>query len=133
MAGLPAGEDLNKQFEKLYLVFIQQLQVVLPPGTNIPVAYDSGTEEEQNFVQNLALFLTAFFKVPAPTVAWETASEPDKCIVGHWKPSEEMDWVPPASQCSSKGLPSPAESSAIILHERCAQYITSPPNNSTIR
>ena len=69
MAGLPAGEDLNKHFEKLYLVFIQQLQVVLPPGTNIPVAYESGTEEEQNFVQNLALFLTAFFKVRTPMVA----------------------------------------------------------------
>lgn len=57
------GEDINKQFEKLYQVFIQQLQVVLPPSTNIPVAYESGTDEEQNFVQNLALFLTAFFKV----------------------------------------------------------------------
>jgi hypothetical protein len=64
VAGLPVGQDINKQFENLYQVFIQQLQVVLPPGTNIPVAYESGTDEEQNFVQNLALFLTAFFKVP---------------------------------------------------------------------
>lgn len=64
VAGLEVGAEFNKEFEKLYKVFIQQLQVVLPQGTNIPVAYEHGSDEEQAFVQNLALFFTAFFKVP---------------------------------------------------------------------
>ena len=38
---------------------------VLPPGTDIPAAFASGSDEEQAFVQNLALFLTSFFKVCA--------------------------------------------------------------------
>lgn len=57
------GPEFNEAFEKLYKVFIQQLRVVLPEGTNIPVAYEHGSDEEQAFVQNLALFFTAFFKV----------------------------------------------------------------------
>lgn len=63
VAGLEVGSEFNKEFEKLYKVFIQQLQVVLPTGTNIPVAYEHGSDEEQAFVQNLALFFTAFFRV----------------------------------------------------------------------
>jgi hypothetical protein len=34
-----------------------------PPGTNIEAAYASGTDEQQAFVQNLALFYTSFFRV----------------------------------------------------------------------
>ncbi len=63
VAGLDVGAEFNEAFEKLYKVFIQQLRVVLPEGTNIPVAYEHGSDEEQAFVQNLALFFTAFFKV----------------------------------------------------------------------
>lgn len=62
VAGLDVGPEFNEAFEKLYKVFIQQLRVVLPEGTNIPVAYEHGSDEEQAFVQNLALFFTAFFK-----------------------------------------------------------------------
>lgn len=36
---------------------------VLPPGTDIPAAFAGGSDEEQAFVQNLALFLTSFFRV----------------------------------------------------------------------
>lgn len=39
---------------------------VLPPGTDIPAAFAGGSDEEQAFVQNLALFLTSFFRVRAP-------------------------------------------------------------------
>lgn len=74
VAGLQVGPEFAKEFEKLYRVFIQQLQVVLPQGTNIPVAYEHGSDEEQAFVQNLALFFTAFFKVNASTPTSHYAS-----------------------------------------------------------
>ncbi|OIV94964.1 hypothetical protein TanjilG_22161 [Lupinus angustifolius] len=36
---------------------------ILPPTTNIPEAYAHGSNEEQAFIQNLALFFTSFYKV----------------------------------------------------------------------
>ena len=62
MAGLSAAEG-ESHFINLYNIFIQQLQVVLPQNSAIPAAYENGSDEEQDFVQNLALFFTAFFKV----------------------------------------------------------------------
>lgn len=50
-----------KQVHKkcLSVLFIVQLQM-LPLTTNIKDAYKSGQDDEQNFIQNLALFLTTF-------------------------------------------------------------------------
>lgn len=56
-------EEFNQQFSALYIFFMQQLHMVLPPGTDIPSAYEQGTDEDQAFVQNLALFFTTFLKV----------------------------------------------------------------------
>eukprot|EP00887_Chlorella_sp_A99_P002494 scaffold10.g2494.t1 len=42
--------------------FPLQLLPLLPPGTDLPAAYVGGSDEDQAFVQNLALFLTAFFR-----------------------------------------------------------------------
>ena len=41
------------------------LECILPSGTNIPEAYSHGSDDDQAFVSNLALFFTAFFKVSA--------------------------------------------------------------------
>lgn len=62
------GPEYNSHFASLYKIFIQQLQLILPPSTNIPSAYEQGSDEEQAFVQNLALFFTAFFKVSSPSL-----------------------------------------------------------------
>lgn len=62
VAALSFGEMYDAQFIKLYTIFMVQLQLILPPVTNIPEAYASGSDEDQAFIQNLALFFTAFFK-----------------------------------------------------------------------
>lgn len=36
---------------------MQQLYQVLPPSVDVRLAYDEGSEEEQNFIQDLASFL----------------------------------------------------------------------------
>ena len=46
-----------------YLLLRHMCRQVLPPGTDIPAAFIGGSDEEQAFVQNLALFLTSYFKV----------------------------------------------------------------------
>uniref|UniRef100_A0A7S0WF70 Importin N-terminal domain-containing protein n=1 Tax=Chlamydomonas leiostraca TaxID=1034604 RepID=A0A7S0WF70_9CHLO len=59
---LVMGPEFNSQFETFYKIFMQQLAAVVPPTVNIPEAYERGTDDQQKFVQNLALFFTGFFK-----------------------------------------------------------------------
>uniref|UniRef100_A0A7I4EZM4 Importin N-terminal domain-containing protein n=1 Tax=Physcomitrium patens TaxID=3218 RepID=A0A7I4EZM4_PHYPA len=62
VAVLSFGDFYDAQFVKLYTIFTAQLQMILPPGTNVPESYGNGTDEDQAFIQNLAMFFTAFFK-----------------------------------------------------------------------
>lgn len=55
-------KEYDSQYQLMYQFFISQLQLILPPGTNITNAYMAGSDEDQAFVQNLALMLTALFK-----------------------------------------------------------------------
>ena len=41
---------------------MQQLKTMIPLDANIKDAYNTGSDEEQNFVQNLSLFLCTFLK-----------------------------------------------------------------------
>ncbi|CAI8617119.1 unnamed protein product [Vicia faba] len=63
VASLQFGDYYDAQYVKMYGIFIGQLQSILPPTTNIPEAYEHGSNEEQDFIQNLALFFTSFYKV----------------------------------------------------------------------
>lgn len=62
IAALQVGPEYNAHFANLYKFFVAQLAALMPPGTNIPEAYSRGSDEDQAFVQNLAIFLTAFFR-----------------------------------------------------------------------
>lgn len=55
--------EFDSHFAGFYRAFTQQLVQILPPNTNIQAAYENGTDDQQVFVQNLALFYTGFFKV----------------------------------------------------------------------
>ena len=41
---------------------MQQLKTMIPLDANVKEAYNTGSDEEQNFVQNLSLFLCTFLK-----------------------------------------------------------------------
>ncbi|KAK1304120.1 hypothetical protein QJS10_CPB11g01284 [Acorus calamus] len=62
VASLQFGDVYVMQYCNMYNFFMVQLQTILPPGTNIPDLYANGSGEAQAFIQNLALFFTAFFK-----------------------------------------------------------------------
>ena len=62
VAALQVGSEYDSKFSNLYAYFSAQLAPLLPPGANIPEAYANGSDEDQAFVQNLALFYTAFFR-----------------------------------------------------------------------
>ncbi|GBF89748.1 hypothetical protein Rsub_02918 [Raphidocelis subcapitata] len=62
VACLTMDEGFDDRFQQFFKVFSQQLFQILPPGTNIEAAYASGTDEQQAFVQNLAIFFTSFLR-----------------------------------------------------------------------
>ncbi|KAK4482057.1 hypothetical protein RD792_011592, partial [Penstemon davidsonii] len=66
VAALSFGEFYNMQYVKMYTIFMVQLQSILPPSANFPETYANGNTEEQAFIQNLALFLTSFYKIYFP-------------------------------------------------------------------
>lgn len=72
VGALQVGEEHDGKFVTMYSVFMRQLAFMLPEGTNIPQAHANGSDEDQAFVQNLALFFTSFFRAHMP--ALETAS-----------------------------------------------------------
>ena len=63
IGSLSVGPEADAQFVQLYVIFMNQLVTVLPITADIPKAYEQGSDDEQEFVQNLAIFLTGFLKV----------------------------------------------------------------------
>lgn len=61
IAGVTAN-TYEEQFVTLLVQTMDQLQLVLPLSTNIREAYASGSDQEQVFIQNLALFLCTYLK-----------------------------------------------------------------------
>ena len=48
--------NYDDMFVVLFVSTMQQLEQMLPLETNIREAYASGQDQEQNFIQNLAMF-----------------------------------------------------------------------------
>lgn len=63
IGSLSVGPEADASFIQLYVYFMNQLSSILAITADIPKAYEGGTDDEQEFVQNLAIFLTGFLKV----------------------------------------------------------------------
>ena len=61
IAGVQVAQ-YDEQFVQLITLTMEQLKQMLPLTTNIKEAYKSGRDDEQNFIQNLSLFLCSFLK-----------------------------------------------------------------------
>ncbi|XP_036118234.1 exportin-1 isoform X7 [Molossus molossus] len=61
IAGVIVGQ-YEEQFVTLFTLTMMQLKQMLPLNTNIRLAYSNGKDDEQNFIQNLSLFLCTFLK-----------------------------------------------------------------------
>jgi len=62
IGSLTLGPEHNQYFERLFHQFMTQLVQIIPPGIDLRRAYDQGSEDEQNFIQNLGLFFAGFLK-----------------------------------------------------------------------
>uniref|UniRef100_A0A0K8SDD3 Exportin-1 n=1 Tax=Lygus hesperus TaxID=30085 RepID=A0A0K8SDD3_LYGHE len=54
--------NYDEMFITLFTQTMSQLENMLPTNTNIREAYAAGRDQEQNFIQNLAMFLCTFLK-----------------------------------------------------------------------
>ncbi|KAM9838314.1 exportin-1-like [Aulostomus maculatus] len=61
IAGVSASK-YEEQFILLFKLTADQLKKILPLNTNIQVAYAKAKDDEQSFIHNLSLFLSAFLK-----------------------------------------------------------------------
>uniref|UniRef100_A0A3B5LLD0 Exportin-1 n=1 Tax=Xiphophorus couchianus TaxID=32473 RepID=A0A3B5LLD0_9TELE len=61
IAGVSVSQ-YEEQFVTLFTLTMCQLKQMLPLNTNIRLAYANGKDDEQNFIQNLSLFLCTFLK-----------------------------------------------------------------------
>ncbi|THD21640.1 Exportin-1 [Fasciola hepatica] len=61
MAGV-LTDEYNSQLLELFVSVTQRLTEMLPLDTKLKSAYECGTSDEQNFIQNLAIFYTTFLK-----------------------------------------------------------------------
>ncbi|GFN83095.1 exportin-1 [Plakobranchus ocellatus] len=68
IAGVQASQNYDEQFLQLFTLGMTQLKQMLPLETNIKEAYQGGTDDEQNFIQNLSLFLCIYLKEHAQLV-----------------------------------------------------------------
>lgn len=55
---------------------MKQLVTFMPANVDIRAAYEAGTEEDQQFVQNLSLFLTSFLRQRLPLVESQLSLHP---------------------------------------------------------
>ena len=62
IGGLAVDQKYDQHFVKLYVAVVEQLQQILPRSVKIAEAYANGSDDEQAYIQNLAIFLTQFFK-----------------------------------------------------------------------
>ena len=57
-------------------LFVSLIAQMLPLSTNIRDAYKNGQDDEQNFIQNLALFLCTFLKEHAAIIEQKVREGP---------------------------------------------------------
>lgn len=54
--------NYEEEFRQLFVLTLAKLQQMLPVTTNVKEAYKNGRDDEQNFIQNLSLFLCTFLR-----------------------------------------------------------------------
>ncbi|XP_025103585.1 exportin-1-like [Pomacea canaliculata] len=84
IAGVQASQIYDEQFLQLFTLTMNQLKQMLPVETNIREAYQRGTDDEQNFIQNLSLFLCTYLKEHAQLVEKKLDQHPNLMTALHY-------------------------------------------------
>ena len=76
IAGLQVDACYDMHFLSLFNGVMQHISTIVPPGTNLPAAFAQSSDEEQQLVQNLALFFTNFLKSHLSMLEKQIQQEP---------------------------------------------------------
>ncbi|KAJ3215232.1 Karyopherin transporter [Clydaea vesicula] len=60
IGSLRVGAEYNERFVKLFIMVMEVIQKLIPVDQDLMSIYDNANDEDQEFIQNLALFLTTF-------------------------------------------------------------------------
>uniref|UniRef100_A0A671L4G4 Exportin-1 n=1 Tax=Sinocyclocheilus anshuiensis TaxID=1608454 RepID=A0A671L4G4_9TELE len=82
IAGVSVSQ-YEEQFVNLFTLTMMQLKQMLPLSTNIRLAYSNGRDDEQNFIQNLSLFLCTFLKEHGQLIEKRLNLRETLCITCH--------------------------------------------------
>jgi exportin-1 len=73
VAALAVGPEHDAAFVSLLTTFMHSLAPLIPPGTDVAAAYAAGSDDDKEFVLNLALFLTTFLRAHARALEADAA------------------------------------------------------------
>lgn len=76
IAGLQVDACYDMHFLTLFNGVMQHINNIVPPGTDLPAVYGQSTDEEQQLLQNLALFFTTFLKSHLTMLEKQLPQEP---------------------------------------------------------
>ena len=74
IAGLSVGPEYDSKFSTLFGMVLESVMGVLPVNINLADVYENSSDKEQNFVQNLALFLSTLLGTHLKSVEAAAAS-----------------------------------------------------------
>ncbi|KAJ3269891.1 Karyopherin transporter [Terramyces sp. JEL0728] len=86
IGSLQVGPEYNDKFVLLYKFVMEKIVNILPITTNIPEVYENSTDDDQNFVQNMALFFSSFLGSHLKPLEGAAASDPatkEVLLLGH--------------------------------------------------
>jgi exportin-1 len=63
IGGLSCGPEYNEKFLTMFRNVLNSIHKLIPVSTNICEVYENSNDHDQQFIQNLALFLTSFLGV----------------------------------------------------------------------
>ncbi|CEL51670.1 Exportin-1 OS=Schizosaccharomyces pombe (strain 972 / ATCC 24843) GN=xpo1 PE=1 SV=3 [Rhizoctonia solani AG-1 IB] len=81
IAGLNVGPEYDPKFRILFTMVMTSINKMIPPNTNIAQAYETSSDQDQELILNLALFLANF--LTAHLRAVENAENRDVLLNAH--------------------------------------------------
>ncbi|KAK9692768.1 Karyopherin transporter, variant 2, partial [Basidiobolus ranarum] len=81
IGGLTVNDKYEDKFPILFEMVMSSVVNMIPPHTNIATVFEEASDEEQELIQNLAIFLTSFFSVHLKIV--EARAGPDVLLSAH--------------------------------------------------
>jgi exportin-1 len=77
VASLQVGPEYDEKFVILYQMVIEGIKAIMPLQIDLPNIYEDSSDDDQQFVQNLGMFLQIFFTFHLRPVETASFSRPD--------------------------------------------------------